>query len=74
LDTGGVSYPAHEPVQRVDLTNEVALAQAADRGITGHGPDGRKSVGHQRHLGAHACSNACGLAARVASSDNDDVK
>ena len=42
---------AHQPVQRIDLAHQMALAEAADGGIAGHCADRRKAVGHQR-----ACS------------------
>src|SRR5688572_25332885 len=34
LDAGAVSHTTHEPVQRIDFPNQMALAQTADCGIT----------------------------------------
>ena len=36
LDAGGVGGAAHQPVERVDLAHEVALAEPADRRVAGH--------------------------------------
>ncbi len=54
LDAARVGDPAHQPVERVDFTDQMALAEPADRGIAGHGADGREAVGDQRRLGAHS--------------------
>jgi hypothetical protein len=52
----------------------MALAEAADRRIAGHRPDGGESVRDQRGDGAHARGCASGFAAGVASADNDDFE
>ena len=52
----------------------MALAQPADRGIAGHRADGRKTMGDQRRPGAHARGDGRGLAAGVASADDDDIE
>ncbi len=74
LDAGDVRDPAHQAIQRIDLTNQMALAETPDRGIAGHHPDGRKPMGHQRRPGADARRGARGLAAGVAAADDDDVE
>jgi len=58
----------------VDLANQMALAEAADRGIAGHRPDSREAVGHERGLRAHPRGRAGGLAAGMAAPDDDDVE
>ena len=70
----GIRDPAHQAVQRIDLADQMALAEAADRGIAGHRADGRKAMGHQRRPGAHARRRARGLAAGVAAADDDNVE
>jgi hypothetical protein len=52
----------------------MTLAEATDRGIARHGPDGRKAVGHQRGLRTHAGGGAGGFAAGVASSNDNNVE
>ena len=46
LDAAGVGDPAHQTVQRIDLTDQMTLAETADRGIAGHRADSRKAMGH----------------------------
>ena len=74
LDAGGIGDAAHQTVQRIDLADQMALAESADRGIAGHGADGRKTMGHQGGARAHARGCGRGLAAGVAASDHDDVE
>ena len=74
LDAAGIGDPAHQAVQRIDLADQMALAETADRGIAGHRADGRKAMGHQRGLRAHPRSRARGLAAGMAAADDDDVE
>ena len=45
LDSGGVGDAAHEAVERIDLADELPLAQPADRRIAGHGADRRRGHG-----------------------------
>ena len=40
LNARGIDRPAHRPAQRVDLANDLALSDAADRRIAAHLPDG----------------------------------
>ena len=61
-------------VQRVDLPDQMTLAESADRGIAGHRPDRGKAMGDQRRAGPHPCGSARGLAAGVTSADDDDVE
>ena len=70
----GIRDAAHQPIQRIDLADQMALAETADRGIAGHRTDGRKAMGHQRRRRAHAAGRARGFAAGVASADDDDVE
>ena len=74
LDAALVGDPAHQAVQRIDLADQMALAEPADRRIAGHRADGRKPVGDQRGLRAHARSRSRGLTAGVAAADHDDVE
>ena len=74
LDAAGVRHPAHQAIERIDLADQMALAEPADRGIAGHGADGRKPVGDQRRPGAHPRGRAGGLAAGMAAADDDDVE
>ena len=74
LDTAAVGHPAHQPVERIDLPHQMALAEPADRRIARHRPDGGEPVRHQGRRGAHAGGRGRGLAAGVAAADHDDVE
>ncbi len=73
LDAGEIGHASHQPVERVDLAHEMALAEAADRGIAGHRADGGEAVRDQRDLRAHARRRRCRLAAGVAAAHDDHV-
>ena len=47
LDASLIGNPSHEAVQRIDLADEMTLAQAADRRIAGHLADRRKAMRHE---------------------------
>ena len=74
LDAALVGHPAHQAVERIDLADQMALAEPADRRIARHRADGREAVGQQRGVRAHARSRGRGLAAGVAATDHDDVE
>ena len=52
LDAGGVRGARHDAVERVDLAHQMALAQAADRGIARHFADRGEPMGDERGRGA----------------------
>ena len=74
LDAAGISHPAHQSVQGIDLADQMALTEAADGGVAGHRADGRKTVGDQGSSRAHAGSSSRGFTAGVATADDDDVE
>ena len=74
LDAAGIGDAAHEAVQGIDFPHQMALAEAADGRIAGHGADGGESVRHQRRSRAHAGAGGRGFAAGVAAADDDDVE
>ena len=45
LDAAGIGDPAHQAIQRIDLADQMALAETADGGIAGHRANGGKTVG-----------------------------
>src|SRR5205807_368434 len=74
LDPGLVGDAAHQAIERIDLTHQMTLAEAADRRVARHRPDRRESVGHQRDLGAHPGGGGSSFAAGVATTDHDDIE
>ena len=74
LDAGRVGDPAHQAAERIDLADEVPLADAADRGIAAHRADRVEAVGHQRRPRTRPGGRARRLAAGMAAADHDDVE
>ena len=73
VDGGLVGDPAHLTAQGVDLLDELALGEAADRGIAGHERDGVEVDVEQQGLAAHPGRRQGRLAARMPAADDDDV-
>src|SRR6185437_7646055 len=48
LNAAAIGHASHQAVERIDLADQMTLAEAADRRIAGHRPDGRKAMGHKR--------------------------
>jgi len=73
LDAGEIGDPPHKAVERVDLTDEMALAQAPDRRIARHRTDRHEAMGDQRDLGPRARGGRSRLATGMAATHDDDV-
>ena len=73
MDGGPVGDPAHLTAEGVDLLDELALGEAADRGIAGHERKGIEVDVEQKGLAAHPGRREGRLAARMTASDDDDV-
>ncbi len=52
LDPGAIGGPGHEPAQRVDLLDQMALADAADGRVAGHLADRLHIVGQEQSADA----------------------
>ena len=74
LDAALVGDAAHQAVQSIDFADQMALAEAADGRIAGHGADGRELMGHQGRLRAHAGAGGRGLTAGMAAANHDNVE
>ena len=74
LNPPGIRHPAHQAVERIDLPDQMALAEPADCRVAGHSADGRKAVRDQGGLGAHACGCGRGLTAGVPTTYDDDIE
>ena len=74
LDAALVDHPAHQPVERIDLADQVAFAEPADRRVARHRTDSIEAMGHQRRARAHARGGRRGLAAGVPAPNHDDVE
>ena len=74
LDPGLVGGERHRAAERVDLLDQVAFADAADRRVAGHLAEGLDAVGQQERAAAHAGGGKRGLGAGVAAADDDNVE
>ena len=74
LDAAGIGDPAHQAIERIDLADQMALAETPDRGIAGHRANGRKSVGQQRRARAHARGRGRGFAAGMPATDDNHIE
>jgi len=71
LDTGFVGRLGHCPTERIDLLDEVAFADAADRRIAAHRPQGIEVVRQQQGPHARTCGGKRRLGAGVATTDDN---
>ena len=74
LDAGPIGDAAHQPVQRIDLADQMALAEPADGRVAGHLADGLELVGDQRRACAHARGGGGRLAAGMSAANYNDIK
>ncbi|MDP9790131.1 hypothetical protein J2861_004143 [Agrobacterium tumefaciens] len=74
LDTRRIGNAAHQTVQRIDLTDEMPLAEAANSGVTGHHANRLALVGYKGGFCAMPCSCGCGFAARVTTTNYNDIE
>ena len=71
---GLVGGDRHRAAERVDLLDEVPLADAADRRVAGHLAERLDAVRQQQRLAAHPRGGERRLGAGVAAADDDDVE
>ena len=73
LDAGAVGVDGHLAAERIDLLDQVPLADAADRRVAGHLADGIQVHRQQQGARAHAGGGEGGLGTGVTAADDDDV-
>ena len=74
LDAGGVDRPAHRAAERVDLADDLPLADAADRRVAAHLADGVAIGREQRGLGPQPRSRQRRLGPGMPGADHDHVE
>ena len=74
LDAGAVGGERHRAAQRIDLADQVTLADAADCRVAGHLTDGVDVVGQQQRAAPHTGRGECRLGAGMAAAYDDDIK
>jgi hypothetical protein len=73
LNAGAVGGASHDAAERVHLFHQMALADAADRRIAGHGAEGFDVVREQQSRGAHARAGRGRLGAGMTAANYDYV-
>ena len=73
LDARLVGGRRHGAAQRVDLLDQMPLADAADRRIARHLPQGLDAVGQQQGAAAHAGAGERGLGAGMATANHNYI-
>ena len=68
-----ISHPPDQAVERINLPDQVSLSEPTYRRIAGHFADCRKLLRHKSCSCPHACSNGSGLAAGMATPNNNDI-
>src|SRR5690606_3385006 len=74
LDTGPVRGARHRAAQRVDLLDQVTLADPSDRGVAAHLPERLDALRQKQSADAQARGRQGGLGAGMAPADDDDVE
>ena len=74
MDARRVRHPAHQAVERINLTHQMPFADPTDRRIARHFSQRFQLVSQQQRARAHAGGGRGGLTAGMATADNDDVK
>jgi hypothetical protein len=74
MDRAGVRGAAHEPAERVDLLDEVALGHAADGRIARREADRLDLARHHAHARAHASCREGGLEPGMAGPDHENAR
>ena len=73
LDAAAIGRERHDAVESVDLANQMALAQPADRRVARHDPDEVRLVRDQSRARAVTRRSRGGLGAGMAATDDDDI-
>jgi hypothetical protein len=73
LNAGSIRDPAHQAVHGIDLTNQMALAEPANRRIARHHADRVETQCHQSGFGAGARGSAGRLAPCMAAAHHNHI-
>src|SRR5580700_9642598 len=74
LDAGAIGAARHGAAERVDLTNQMTLADAADGGVAAHLAQSVDALRQEQRAHSHARRGERSLGACVAAADHDDLE
>ena len=73
LDRGCISSTAHDPIEGIDLTNEMSLSNPANGRIATHRTDGFGFQRDKSDARTHPCNSSRSFTAGMSAADYDDV-
>jgi len=73
MNARGVGRARHDAVERVDLLDQMALADAADRRVAGHGAEPTDRMGHQGRARAETRARRRRLGSCMAAADHHHI-
>jgi hypothetical protein len=74
LNSTPIRHPTHQAIKRIDLADEVALAEPPNGWIARHGSDRSETMSHKGDLSPHASRCGCSLAASVSAPHHNDIE
>src|SRR6185503_12139742 len=74
LDAGAIGRLRHRATERVDLLDQMTLADTADRRVAAHLPERLDALRQQQRAHTHARRGQSGLGAGVPAANDDDVE
>jgi hypothetical protein len=74
LDAGLVRRERHRAPERIDLLDQMALADSADRGIAGHLPERFDVVRQKQRCATHPRAGECRLGAGMSPADDYHIE
>ncbi len=74
LDAGFVGGGGHGATQRIDLADQMALADAADRRVAAHRPERVEIVRQQQRARTRPCRGQRSFGAGMTAADDDDIE
>ena len=74
MNASRIRRAAHQPIQRIDLAHQVALADAADRRVAGHLADRLDAMGQQQRPRSDARGRRGCLAPGMSAADHHHIE
>jgi hypothetical protein len=74
LNAGMIRRTGHNTIQRINLANQMPLAQTTNRRIAGHHANAIAPQRHKRRAGTHTRGSRCSLTTCMAAANHNDIK
>jgi len=73
MDPCQIGGPPHNTIEGINLSHQMALADATDRGVARHFTNAIEAVGQKQAARAHAGGGGGGLGPCMATTDHDHI-